>query len=321
MSGTFLSIGECMVELSPARGDDPSLYRMGYAGDTFNVAWYMRRLLPGTWNVAYGSCTGTDAASMRMMAFMAEAGIDTGAIRRIPERTVGLYAIHLARGERSFSYWRGQSAARLLADDSDWLAGILDGVDTVFFSAITLAILSGPDRIRLCNAIGAARSRGVRVAFDTNLRPALWEDEATMREGVMRGAEVADIVLPSFDEDAALFGDADPAATVARYRAAGADTVAVTDGPRPVHLWTAAGGLTRHDPPVPPEVVDTTAAGDSFDAGFLAGLMTGDAPEAAVRRGTALSARVIGAHGALVPVGGDIAARHDGMDATARRQR
>ncbi len=51
-----------------------------------------------------------------MTAFLAEPGIDTGALRVIPNRTVGLYMTSVDYGERSFSYWGGQSAARCLAE-------------------------------------------------------------------------------------------------------------------------------------------------------------------------------------------------------------
>jgi len=144
MSKSLLSIGECMVELSPTAAGD---YTRGFAGDTFNTAWYARRLLPANWSVAYGSCIGTDAVSDEMAAFIADQGIDTTALRRLTDRTVGLYMISLRDGERSFSYWRGQSAAKLLADDPDWLASTLIGRSIIHFSAITLAILS-PDHRR-----------------------------------------------------------------------------------------------------------------------------------------------------------------------------
>lgn len=295
---SFLSIGECMVELAEA-GD--GLYRRGFAGDTFNTAWYARRVLPGEWRVGYASCIGNDAVSAEMRAFMEGEGIDTSALRQLEDRTVGLYMISLEHGERSFSYWRGQSAARALAEDAGWLAEILSGRDVLYFSGITLAILSPEARRRLCDALARARDAGARVAFDTNLRPRLWEDRDTMRAGMRMGASVADVVLPSFDEDAALFGDRAPDQTVERYRDCGAGVVAVKNGGEDLTLWQAGAGTLRL-PAVPlAEIVDTTAAGDSFAAAFLAGLATGQSAADAAAAAMKLAAQVVQARGALVP--------------------
>lgn len=295
--GAFLCIGECMIEISDAGG---GLYRRGFAGDTFNTAWYARHLLPEDWRVGYCSCIGSDAASDEMAAFMAGEGIETTALRRVADRTVGLYMISLDNGERSFSYWRSQSAARLLASDGDWLRDTVQGCDVLYFSGITLAILDPKGRETLCAALARARAAGARVAFDTNLRPRLWEDPQTMVEGMRAGAAVADIVLPSFDEEQVLFGDTDPAQTIARYRDLGADLVAVKDGGGALRLWD--GDQTHVLPPVAvAQVVDSTAAGDSFGAAFLAGLCTGASPREAAGAAMALAAQVIQSRGALVP--------------------
>ena len=296
MTGRFLAIGECMVEMADAGG---GLYRRGFAGDTFNTAWYARRLLPVGWQVDYGTCVGTDAVSDEMLAFMQSQGIGTGAIGRVPDRTVGLYMISLQNGERSFSYWRSQSAARLLAGDPGRLAAMVENRDILYFSGITLAILDAAGRNALCNAISGARAAGARVAFDTNLRPRLWESEAAMKDGLLMGAGVADIVLPSLDEEQSLSGDATPADTIARYAGQGARLIAVKDGAGPVTLWE--GGKTTVLPVEPVRrVVDTTAAGDSFAAGLLAGIAAGMPAEQAARSAIALSAKVIHEPGALV---------------------
>jgi len=228
-------------------------------------------------------------------------GIDVGAIRRVKDRTVGLYMIQLREGERSFSYWRGQSAARGLADDPAWLDRAFAGRDVLFFSGITLAILSPPARETLCAALARARAKGAHVAFDTNLRPRLWAGEAEMRAGLSLGASVADTVLPSFDEETGLFGDATPEETIARYRELGARLVVVKNGAGQCHAWTAGeGGAVREPEPVA-RVVDSTAAGDSFDAGLLAALVTGAPLAEALGRAMALSAEVIQWRGALAP--------------------
>lgn len=297
MGKSLLCLGECMVEIAPA-GD--GLCKRGFAGDTFNTAWYARRLLPPDWAVSYGSVIGRDAISDEMAGFMAGEGIDTTTLRRHPDRTVGLYMISLTGGERSFSYWRSDSAARTLADDPDWLAAITTGPQVIHVSGITLAILSPEGRKTLCDTLARARANGAQIAFDTNLRPRLWESQDAMRAGLTLGASVADVVLPSFDEETTLFGDATPEDTITRYRAGGASLIAVKDGGGPLTLWSAASGTERFTPPaITP--VDTTAAGDSFAAALLAALATGSPLDGAARSAMRLAARVIQHPGALVP--------------------
>lgn len=117
----------------------------------------------------------------------------------------------------------------------------------------------------------------------------------------MRGAEAADLALPSFEDEHDFFQDADKAGTVDRYRSAGVKTVIVKDGPGEV-LIDAPGFTGTYVPDVIDTPVDTTAAGDSFNAGFMSAYMTGQDLQSAVAAGSALSAKVICARGALVEI-------------------
>lgn len=288
-----------MVELAP---QDDGAFRMGFAGDTFNSAWYARKHLPDDWTVSYATCAGQDALSDRMVAFMAAEGIDTRHIRRVPDRTLGLYMIQLDKGERSFSYWRGEAAARTLADDPVWLAATLEAAGLVLLSGITLAILTPEARTRLLAALNAARQKGTIVAFDTNLRKRLWASTEEMRSSVMACAAVSDILFPSFDEETEAFGDKTPTDTVARYRDAGVGLVVVKNGIDPLTVWSADTGLQTFQPVPAPRVIDTTAAGDSFNAGFLSAWLMGDTLAEAAAAGMALSAKVVQGKGALVAV-------------------
>lgn len=294
-----LSVGEAMVELSASA--DPSLWHLGFAGDTLNTAWYLRRLLPQGQAVGYLTRIGTGGFSRRLRDFIAGAGIVTDHIGADPAREVGLYAIELAEGERSFTYWRSDSAARGLADDPAVLAAGFAQAGLIYLSGITAAILPPAGRDNLAAALNSARAGGAQVIFDTNIRPRLWEDAATLRAQITRFAGLADLVLPSFDEEAAHFGDAAPQDSIARYLAAGARQVVVKNGGAPVHYGGAEGeGCVEGLPRVRP--VDTTAAGDSFNAGYLATRIgRQDIPDA-IRAGHAIAARVIGARGALVAI-------------------
>ena len=292
----IVSVGECMLELSPAGGD---LHSAAFAGDTFNTAWYLARLRPD-WRVDYLSAVGEDGLSRRMLAFMDGAGIGTGGVRTVPGATVGLYMIELRDGERSFTYWRSDSAARRLAEDAGHLARTLEGAALAYLSGITLAILPPEGRRTLLAALAEARRGGTRVAFDPNIRPRLWTDADTMTGTIMEAAAQADIVLPSFEDDAAAFGDGEAEATLARYLAAGASEVVVKDGPN--HVVASIAGERFEAMPPQARAVDTTAAGDSFNAGYLAARLAGQAPGDCLAEAAALAARVIGGRGALVPV-------------------
>jgi 2-dehydro-3-deoxygluconokinase len=292
-----VSIGECMVEMGPAA--EPGLFRMGFAGDTFNTAWYLRRRLPAAWQVDYLSAIGTDGISATMASFMEGAGIGTAHLARLPDATVGLYLIELKNGERSFAYWRGQSAARRLAEDDARLRAALDGAALAYLSGITLAILPTPDRARLLAALADYRAQGGHVAFDPNLRPRLWPSPAAMTAAVTEAARLAHIALPSFEDDATAFGDTDLEGTARRYADLGVSEVIVKNGAGRM-CALVDGTWHTHDPVPAPSVVDTTAAGDSFNAGYLATRLTGGTVAAALSAGSALAARVVGGRGALV---------------------
>jgi 2-dehydro-3-deoxygluconokinase len=296
MKQSFLSIGECMVEMAPTAAGD---YHLGFAGDTLNTAWYARRTLGPDWDVAYFTAVGQDAVSERMIDFIGNAGIRTDLIRALPDRTVGLYLIQLDNGERSFAYWRSDSAARKLASDVAALKAALETAGLIFFSGITLAILSPQDRVTLLDAIAEARNAGATVAFDPNLRPRLWQDPETMRNAVMAAAAVSDILLPSFEDDAAAFGDVTTEDTARRYAGAGARLVVVKNGAGEM-LALDNGKIERLTPSLITSVIDTTAAGDSFNAAFLASYLKSADLIPALTAGADLAARVITRRGALI---------------------
>ena len=288
-------MGECMIELSNA---GEGLMKKSFAGDVVNTLWYARKALPVTWSTSFFTGLGEDKDSADMISFLESAGIECAGILRIPDRNPGLYMIDLDQGERSFSYWRDTSAAKLLASDPGRLEQVIDSADALYVSGITMAILSEDHRDRLIGALGEARKAGKEVVFDSNIRPRLWENGDVMRQVLSRTAEVSSLVFPSFDDEAAVFGDRDVEATGARYGSNGA-LVVVKDGGRAV-LTFQDGASQLFETELVSAPVDTTGAGDSFNGAFLGDYLVSGDVAASVRAGQTCAAHVIGHHGALV---------------------
>lgn len=294
----FLAIGECMAELAPSdRGGE---FKLGFAGDTFNTAWYLAQVASDI-DVSYLTAVGDDAISQDMRSFMKNSRICDAHVQVIAGKTVGLYLIHLNNGERSFSYWRNDSAASKLAVDQIALGRAVEEADLIYFSGITLAILDLQSRKKLLDALRHARATGKTIAFDTNLRPRLWATTQEMTDTIIGAAAQSNIVLPSYDDEAMWFGDRDSIATLNRYAEIGVDQIVVKNSAQPV-VFQKAGqrGEVNIDPVT--GVVDTTAAGDSFNAGVLASVLRHDDLTAGIRQGCRLAGHVVRHKGALIPV-------------------
>jgi 2-dehydro-3-deoxygluconokinase len=291
-------IGEAMVELRPL---GPGTLARGVAGDAYNTAVYLRRSLGSAGKTAFLTVIGEDPMSADLADDFARQGLDDRLVFRAPGRLPGLYLIELdARGERSFHYWRGESAARgwMAALKAAGGAAALAGADLVFLSGISLAILPTADRLEALDLLADLRGRVGRIALDPNVRPRLWRDPAEAREAIEAAASLADIILASQDDGAWLWRQPDPVAQIETYRALGCREVVVTLG--------AAGALIQADgartglASRAGHVVDTSGAGDSFNGAYLAARLTAEPPLEAARAGQALAARVVAQPGALI---------------------
>ena len=292
----FVSIGECMIEMS---GGEDRQYRLGYAGDTLNTSWYMRALLGDDWSVDYFTALGDDRYSGEIRSFLDANNIGTSHIGTIKGRRPGLYMIHQEKGDRHFTYWRDTSAAKLLAEDKDALNAALDGASMVYFSGITLAILHPRARGRLLGAIVKARDAGAKVAFDPNVRPALWTNARVMGSMLTAAASLCDIVLPTHSDEAPIFGDKSVEDTAERYLELGVEEVVVKDGADPALIATASERV-KVGPKPGAVVVDATGAGDSFNGANLSARLAGKSLQEAAEAAHRVAGIVIGQKGALV---------------------
>jgi 2-dehydro-3-deoxygluconokinase len=293
---TIASIGEPMIELarSPA---GPLTYDRRYGGDTLNTAVYMARLLkPQQARVHYVTRLGDDPLSDWMVEGFESETIDCSLITRVKGRRPGLYMIDTdAKGERSFSYWRGEAPAQQLFDDDD-LAQKLSAADAIYTSGITLAILSNQGRERLIALMDTIKRAGRIAAFDTNYRPLLWASAQAAARWMKSAVAASTHVLPSSDDLDQIFGkEPSPEAWVGKLAAMGAQEIAVKTGGGPVHTKEGTIAVERLATPR-----DTTGAGDSFNAGYLAARLSGLSVGESVRKAHGLASRVIQYPGAVI---------------------
>jgi 2-dehydro-3-deoxygluconokinase len=290
------AIGECMVELVALSA---GTFSQSFGGDTLNTAVYLARLGIST---DYVTVIGDDALSDQMIRSWQDEGLGVGEVRRVHDRLPGLYMIQRdEHGERSFLYWRDNAPARDLfkyttADD---LARLVQ-YDWIYFSGITLSLYDAAGLARLIDLFGKVRKTGGRIAFDGNYRPRGWRNREAAQEAFKAVLPHVDLALPTFDDEHMLFDDSDARTCAARLRTAGVEEVVVKSGAQGCLILSASGSIE-----VPAEAgvkpVDTTAAGDAFNAAYLAARIRGQSLEEAARAGHKLAAAVICYPGAIIP--------------------
>lgn len=296
----LVCFGECMLEL---QGQAFGAMRQTFGGDTLNTAVYAARSgRRAGLQVDYATALGDDALSAGMMSRWAAEGIGLSLVQRLPGRLPGLYLIEVdERGERRFSYWRDQAAARAYFEAASTpLEDAADGIGALYFSGISLAILPPAGRERLLALAARVRAQGGLVAFDNNYRPRLWPDITTTRAAFTAATQVATLALMTLDDEQALWAEPVPEAQLQRTLALPCAEVVVKRGALPT-LVRAAGAAPMAVQTMPVlQVVDTTAAGDSFAGAYLAARLAGATPAAAAHAGNVLAARVVQHRGALI---------------------
>ncbi|MBD9645860.1 MULTISPECIES: sugar kinase [Pantoea] len=296
-------IGECMIELSE-KGEN---IKRGFGGDTLNTAVYLARQSDKQLRVDYVTALGTDSFSDQMIAAWQQENVETALVQRLDNKMPGLYFIETDdHGERTFWYWRNDAAARFWLDSAqaDAICQQLAHYDYLYLSGISLAILPATSREKLMTLLSACRQNGGKVIFDNNYRPRLWADKASAQQAYAEMLRHTDMAFLTLDDEDLLWGEQPLDAVIARTRAAGvqeiaikrgADSCLVAVGDEPLRE-VAAIKLAKE------KVIDTTAAGDSFSAGYLAVRLAGGSAEDAAARGHLTASTVIQYRGAIIPL-------------------
>lgn len=298
-------IGECMAELS---GSLFSSMQQGFGGDTMNTAIYLKQLLGDEVQASYVSAMGNDHLSAAMIKKWQDYDVDTQFVLIDPNRHCGLYMIQNEdNGERHFQYWRSNAAAKFVMqhEESAEVFAQLSEFDAVFLSGISIAILSNEDRQSLMEQLFELKEKGVKIIFDGNYRPTLWSSIEQAQLAFKAIYKISDLALVTHDDEALLWGGADVNATISRLQLFDIEEIVTKDGANGCY-YTKNSETCHIGTKTIENVVDTTAAGDSFNAGFLAGWLQKLSLVQTCQMGNQTAAQVIQQKGAIVELNTDL---------------
>lgn len=293
-------IGECMVELKKTDGS----LKQGFGGDTLNTAIYLSRLTNSHGvTTSYLTGVGNDPFSTDMIKSWNAENINTDMVHIDHEKLTGIYAIETADdGERSFFYWRNDSAAKywLRHQTIPTLVDALSTNQLIYLSGISLAILPEDCRDKLLQVLHECRSNGCQIAFDNNYRPKLWSTTQLAKKWYQAVLELTDIAFLTFDDDVMLWGDSAIQDAVKRTKSFGVNEIVIKCGAEPCLIYVNNEEHSVSPTPIN-SIIDTTAAGDSFSAGYLAKRVLGGDCKSSAAAGHTVAGTVIQHHGAVIP--------------------
>jgi len=301
MTQRMCVLGECMLEMSATlpTGESVGPASLSFGGETLNTSIYYARL---GGQVDYLSALGDDPLSAWMLENWRAEGVGCDHVVLDANGVPGLYMIQLdEQGERSFVYWRENSPARGLLQSRDAVMKVLEqvsGYDMLYLSGITLSLMTAESRAKLFEFAPGFRKNGGMIAFDSNYRPSQWASKTQSQLVYGQMYRCTDIALSTADDEYLLFDESSAEEIVTRLADWGVAELALKDGAGDCLLHI--DGKVVNVPTSPVAVVDTTAAGDSFNGAYLASRNSGLEPIAAARNGHALAGVVIGHRGAII---------------------
>lgn len=299
----LLAIGEVMAEIRNGSGDVNSPdFSVGFAGDTYNTAVYCKRELGDDGKVGFMTRVGQDNLSLTLIKEVARHGLETAYIARDEQAQIGIYSVSTSPdGERSFDYWRDRSAARQMFSTMATTPE-LPKARIYYVSGITMAILTPHARTQLVQALKTQKDKGALIAFDSNYRPKLWESKALAQQTISNMWGLSDIALPSIDDEMDLFDESSEQSVIDRFTALNPTTCAIKRGHKGPFAPSIGLQQAHNFEPVK-KVVDTTAAGDSFNGAYLASFLQSESEMTCLMRAHSVASHVVQFSGAIVQEG------------------
>lgn len=302
MTTKIAVIGECMIEMSIKQQSTSR----SFGGDSLNTSVYLARLLAGqAFDIHYVTALGTDSFSQEMLDAWQIEGIKTDLVQRLSDKMPGLYSIVTDEaGERSFYYWRNDAAAKfwLKTSQSAEVCQTISQSDYVYLSGVSIAILDAESILKLLDLLRKVKTNGGKVIFDNNYRPRLWQSVELAQSVYADVLSFTDIAFLTLDDEDLLWGKQSYEQVISRTKQFGVTEIVIKRGSDSCIVDSREGRFEVPANKISKEkVIDTTAAGDSFSAGYLAARLTGRSSDESAQQGHLVAGTVIQYRGAIIP--------------------
>ncbi len=301
MRMNVIGLGEVLIDFistEPTSYLEASLFQKCFGGAPMNTIVGASRLGLKTGAVA---AVGDDPFGEYLVNVLRENNVDTSRIvvKRDARTTISFVVNDPSSGERTFIFYRSpwvEGAADSLLTPQDIDYDYLSSTEILHVSGFSLS--QNPSRDTILDAVRYAGRSGVKVSFDPTLRVDVWRSEETIREVYYKMLRLSDILVLSRDEASFIFGTDDYLEVADKALKFGLDIVGVKLGSEGCFL-KSRDGKEIFEPAFKVKAIDTTGAGDGWNAGLFFGLCTGLNLEVAVKVANAVGALVVTRRGAI----------------------
>ena len=291
------SIGEAMIEISNVKNN---LYNQSFAGDTLNFCNYLDKK---KLNAFFLSAIGKSEINQSLLDFVKSKNISTKYIKQINQFEIGLYLIkNKDNGEKQFFYWRDESAAKQYFNNIDFLNLYkeLKNFDYIYFSGITLSIIHISKLNNFIKLLKLLKSKKIKIVFDFNIRPSRW-NKKNLNIFLDSVLKFVDICFLS-GEDMNYWKNKNNIKSYEQivrkyklkhsiFRKNAKFTYVFLNKTR----YVFKNKLLK-------TVVDTSGAGDGFNAAYLSNFIVNNDPVLALKAGSSLGSKIVMKKGAIVDV-------------------
>ena len=291
------SIGEAMIEISNIKN---SLYNQSFAGDTLNFCNYLDKK---KLNAFFLSAIGKSEINQSLLDFIRSKNISTKYIKQINQFEVGLYLIkNKDNGEKQFFYWRDESAAKQYFNNIDFLNLYkeLKNFDYIYFSGITLSIIHTSKLNNFIKLLKLLKSKKIKIVFDFNIRPSRW-NKKNLNIFLDSVLKFVDICFLS-GEDMNYWKNKNDIKSyeqiVRKYKLK--HSIFRKNAKFTYVFLNKTRYVFRNK--LLKKVVDTSGAGDGFNAAYLSNFIVNNDPLLAIKAGSSLGSKIVMKKGAIVDV-------------------